>query len=92
MVEIKRALTAFFFHLPGLRILYGYQPSRPLLRLNGFALAATLIAMGNVQRPLLAWLIGHGLWGAALVFLVREWLSPVTDRSENSRPNPTARL
>lgn len=71
-----RKLVAVFFHLPGLRLIFGAKATPGLLRTNMQAVAATLALMavtGLVVRPphqLLAvfvvWCIGHFAWGLYL--------------------------
>jgi hypothetical protein len=71
-----RKLVALFFHLPGLRLLYGAKATPSLVRTNLKAVAATLVLMGGAglstapaQRltaVIAVWLVGHFAWGTYL--------------------------
>ena len=71
-----RKIVALFFHLPGLRILYGAKATPGLLRTNMKAVGATLVLMaaaGFIVKPphqlmavFVVWLIGHFAWGIYL--------------------------
>ncbi len=71
-----RKAIAVFFHLPGLRLFYGFRPDGDLVRVNVGAVAATLLAMAAsgwlapagsaFEVVFIVWLIGHMLWGAYL--------------------------
>jgi hypothetical protein len=71
----KRAIVAFLFHGPGLRMFTSYRFSRSLVRTNVVAIAITLIVTalaGSVflehraLAALVAFTTGHFAWSAYL--------------------------
>ena len=77
--------VAFFLHLPGLRILYGIDPTRRVLVANVAALIVTGIAifsagaMGGVSAMCVAWLAAHAVWGLYLACWIAAAPRPGTD-------------
>ena len=72
--------VAFILHLPGLKILYGINPTRSVLLENVVALIVTVVAvccagaMGGVSGMCAAWLVAHAVWG---LYLAR-WIAAAT--------------
>lgn len=66
----KRRLVAFLGHYPGLWLVYREPFPRGLGSANVIAAAATVGGMvavaGSWRAVLVAWAIGHALWGAYL--------------------------
>jgi len=64
---------AFFFHAPGLRLVFGRRLGRRTKRWNVVALFVTMVAMATAYilvrdavAPVLAWAICHVIWGSWL--------------------------
>jgi hypothetical protein len=79
-----RIPIAFFFHAPGLWLLYRLRIGPQTQRQNVIAIALTLMAMAivhvlthDVFAVGLAWLAGHAAWGT--------WLAARVSRDLTSR-------
>jgi len=72
--------VAFIFHFPGLKILYGINPTRRVFRANVVALIVTGIvvflasAMGGISEICTAWLAMHAVWG----LYIARWIAAST--------------
>jgi hypothetical protein len=92
-----RAIVAVVFHRPGLWLFYGIRVPVHVQRMNRVAIAAVMLAMAGsaifvrpqlrVMAVLIAWALGHILWGFYLAFVVC-WKFTVDERGFSPTAKP----